>query len=285
MATTEVGGAPTSSLRKRSGLRNVNRGDGRDDCECRVEQCPQCQQEVVNKSMEDHLQEDCSHQVVPCKLKHAGCDFEGLRCEMAQHMVLHQPTLIFEFTKEERDKHEKLDKLVKEERDKREKLDKLVKEERDKREKLDKLVKEERDKHEKLDKLVKEERDKREKLDKLVEEERDKCEKVENMLRKNLKEERSKCNRAKVAIIIAVVSISIVYLACLEIRVKILKDSLNKTHSDVQQLMEGFCKKYIDDFIQALCNTLAGYFNLLDYFKVFRTQTTHYIEDASSSQN
>ena len=228
-----------------------------DDCECRVEQCPQCQQEVVNKSLEDHFQEDCSHQVVLCELKYAGCDFEDLRCEMAQHMEfnrLHHLTLICEFTKEERDKHEELVKLVKEERDKLEKLDKLVKEERDKREKLDKHVKEESEKRKKLEKL--------------------------------LKEERSKCGRANVAIIgVIAVVVSIVYLARFESRVKILKDSLNKTDSNVQQLMEGFCKKYIDDSIQALYNTLAGYFNLLDYFKVFRTQTTHYIEDASSSQN
>ena len=113
MATTEVGSSLPSS--RKIPPTNVEKGlDGRegdDDCECRVEQCPQCQQEVV-KSSKDHL-EDCSHQV-PCKLKLAGCDFKGSHYEMAQHMdehMLDHLTLISEFIKKEKEKHEKL-KLV-----------------------------------------------------------------------------------------------------------------------------------------------------------------------------
>ena len=103
MATTEVGGDPPT--------RNVESGlDGRvegDDSECPVEQCPQCQQEVANKSMEDHFQEDCSHQEVPCELKHAGCNFKGPRYQMLQHMESNMPhhfSLISNFIKEEKER-------------------------------------------------------------------------------------------------------------------------------------------------------------------------------------
>ena len=107
MATNnEVGGAH-AGLRNRNG--NSDGGpDGTeegDDCECRVEQCPQCQQEVVNQSMEDHLQED--HQEVPCELQYAGCDFKGDRYQITQHIESNMPrhlSLISEFTKKERDK-------------------------------------------------------------------------------------------------------------------------------------------------------------------------------------
>ena len=94
---------------------NAGRGaDGREeggDSECRVEQCPQCQQEVVNKSLEDHLQEDCSHSV-PCKLKHTGCDFEGPRYQMVEHMESNHLTLISKKEKEKREKREKLVKVT-----------------------------------------------------------------------------------------------------------------------------------------------------------------------------
>ena len=141
---------------------NAGRGaDGReegDDSECRVEQCSQCLQEIVNKSLEDHLQENCSHSV-PCKLKHAGCNFEGPRYQMVEHLksnMLHHLTLISEFVKKEKEKRQKLGKLVKEEKEIREKLGKLVKEEKEIREKLGKLVKEEKEIREKLlGKLVK----------------------------------------------------------------------------------------------------------------------------------
>ena len=115
MATTEVGSTLPSS--RKIPPNNVEKGlDGReegDDNECRVKQCPKCQQEVVNKSLEDHHQEDCSHPV-PCKLKHAGCDFEGPRYQVEEHLksnMLHHLTLISEFIKKEKEKREKL-KLV-----------------------------------------------------------------------------------------------------------------------------------------------------------------------------
>ena len=109
MATTEVGGDPRTK-NVQSGL--DRRGEG-DDSECRVEQCPQCQQEVANKSMEDHFQEDCSHQV-PCELKHVGCNFEGPRYQMVQHMESNMPhlSLISNCIKEEKERRSKELKIL-----------------------------------------------------------------------------------------------------------------------------------------------------------------------------
>ena len=90
-------------------------------CEYRLEVCPDCQKEVALKFMEAHLQEDPNHQVVPCELKHAGCNFECPCYQMVQHKeskMLYHLSLINGLAKENRD-----NRLAKEERDKRDKLE------------------------------------------------------------------------------------------------------------------------------------------------------------------
>ena len=105
-------------LRIRNKLpRNAERGsvgieEVKED-ECRVEQCPDCQQELVSKSLEDHRLQDPNHLVVPCELNYAGCDFKGPRYLMARHLEssVHL-SLAFRLVKEEKDRHQKQLKVI-----------------------------------------------------------------------------------------------------------------------------------------------------------------------------
>ena len=250
---------PRNAQNEADGVEEVVEG-----CEYRLEVCPDCQKKVALKCMEAHLQEDPNHQVVPCELKHAGCNFECRRYQMAQHeesKMLYHLSLINKLAKEEMD-----NRLAKEERDNR-----LAEEERDNR-------------------LAEEERDNR-----LAEEERD------NRL---AKEERDKYDKWIFRLVIFALGLLLCYagyqscqLASLEGHLKLLQISLeelrNKTDLledakknlafdlegatsklqqlrgefievksifeelgfDIKNLKNGFSKKYIDDTIRALVCT------------------------------
>ena len=102
---------PRNAQSEADGVEEVVEG-----CEYRLEVCPDCQKEVALKFMEAHLQKDPNHQVVPCELKHAGCNFECPRYQMARHEesnMLNHLSLISRLAKEERDKRVKLERIFK----------------------------------------------------------------------------------------------------------------------------------------------------------------------------
>ncbi len=86
-----------------------NEGDSTGEtggCDYRTVQCPECKQNVVFKAMATHQEEAPSHQVVPCELKYAGCDFECPQYQMPAHkeaeMAKHL-NFLHTFFKQERD--------------------------------------------------------------------------------------------------------------------------------------------------------------------------------------
>ena len=97
---------PSNAHSEADGVEEVVQG-----CEYRLEVCPDCQKEVILKFMEAHLQKDPNHQVVPCELKHAGCNFECPLYQMAWHeesKMLYHLSLINRLAKEEKVKRDKL---------------------------------------------------------------------------------------------------------------------------------------------------------------------------------
>ncbi len=93
-------------LNKTSGNNEEDSTGETDGCDYRTVQCPECKQNVVLKAMATHQEEAPSHQVVPCELKYAGCDFECPQYQMPAHkeaeMAKHLD-LLHTFFKQERD--------------------------------------------------------------------------------------------------------------------------------------------------------------------------------------
>ncbi len=93
-------------LNKTSGNNEEDSTGETDGCDYRTVQCPECKQNVVLKAMATHQEEALSHQVVPCELKYAGCDFECPQYQMPAHkeaeMAKHLD-LLHTFFKQERD--------------------------------------------------------------------------------------------------------------------------------------------------------------------------------------
>ncbi len=93
-------------LNKTSGNNEEDSTGETDGCDYRTAQCPECKQNVVLKAMATHQKEAPSHQVVPCELKYAGCDFECPQYQMLAHkeaeMAKHLD-LLHIFFKQERD--------------------------------------------------------------------------------------------------------------------------------------------------------------------------------------